>query len=91
MLRAVLIALARWLYHMGRDAAILAYIISSMLPRVLHSFPRIMGGEGVGNMFHTQRSQVFGLDCKARSYALRKDKEVLLYTKVHRSGVQLHF
>ena len=35
-------------YHMGRDSAILAYIIRSMLPRVLHSFPRIMGGRGWG-------------------------------------------
>ena len=55
MLRAVLIALARWLYHMGRDAAILAYIIRSMLPRVLHSFPRIMGGGSGGYVPHTAK------------------------------------
>ena len=35
-------------FHMGQDSAILAYIIRSMLPRVLHSFPRIMGGGGGG-------------------------------------------
>ena len=35
--------------------------------------------------------QVFCAECKARSYALCKDKEALLYVKVHRSGAQLRF
>ena len=67
-----------------RDSVILVYIICSAWPGPF-SHPL---GEGKGS---THGKAKFGVDCKASSYALCKDKEALCYTKVHRSGAQLCF